>query len=91
MADTVDPGRPRHLSLQEVIDVLDQLTERLISDGVEPERVADAYKIAAFRAETLPASFLFDKRGTLVWRTLGTVSAKDPELEAAIQRALDAP
>ena len=53
MADTVDPGRPRHLSLQEVIDVLDQLTERLIGDGVEPERVADAYKIAAFRAETL--------------------------------------
>jgi hypothetical protein len=53
MADTIDPGRPRHLSLQEVIDVLDQLTERLVGDGVEPERVADAYKIAAFRAETL--------------------------------------
>jgi peroxiredoxin len=44
-----------------------------------------------FRAETLPASFLFDKRGTLVWRRVGTVSAKDPELEAAIQRALAAP
>ena len=53
MADTVDPGRPRHLSLQEVIDVLDQLTERLVGEGIEPERVADAYKIAAFRAETL--------------------------------------
>jgi thiol-disulfide isomerase/thioredoxin len=45
----------------------------------------------AFRAETLPASFLFDKQGTLVWRTVGTVSAKDPELEAAIQRALKEP
>jgi peroxiredoxin len=45
----------------------------------------------AFRAETLPASFLFDKRGNLVWRTVGTVRANDPELEAAIQRALDMP
>jgi thiol-disulfide isomerase/thioredoxin len=45
----------------------------------------------AFRAETLPASFLFDKRGTLVWRTVGTVHANDPELEAAIQRALNTP
>jgi thiol-disulfide isomerase/thioredoxin len=45
----------------------------------------------AFRAELLPTSFLFDKRGALVWRRMGTVSAKDPELEAAIQRALAAP
>jgi thiol-disulfide isomerase/thioredoxin len=44
-----------------------------------------------FRAETLPASFLFDKHGKLVWRTVSTVSAKDPELEAVIQRALKAP
>jgi peroxiredoxin len=43
-----------------------------------------------FQAETLPVSFLFDKRGALVWRRVGTVSAKDPELEAAIQRALAA-
>jgi peroxiredoxin len=53
----------------------------------DPEsRAADV-----FRAQTLPASFLFDKRGTLVWRRVGTVTAKDPELEAAIQRALAAP
>jgi peroxiredoxin len=45
----------------------------------------------AFRADTLPASFLFDKRGILVWRRVGAVNAKDPELEAAIQRALNAP
>jgi peroxiredoxin len=44
-----------------------------------------------FHAETLPASFLFDKRGTLVWSRVGTVNAKDPELEAAIQRALATP
>jgi peroxiredoxin len=44
-----------------------------------------------FRAETLPASFLFDRRGTLVWSRVGTVNAKDPELEAAITRALAAP
>jgi peroxiredoxin len=53
----------------------------------DPEsRAADV-----FRAQTLPASFLFDKRGTLVWRRVGTVTAKEPELEAAIQRALVAP
>ncbi|MDY7227960.1 redoxin domain-containing protein [Hyalangium rubrum] len=45
----------------------------------------------AFRVEMLPASFLFDRSGTLVWRRLGTVDAKDPELEAAIQRALAKP
>jgi peroxiredoxin len=44
-----------------------------------------------FHAETLPASFLFDKRGTLVWSRVGTVNAKDPELEAAIERALATP
>lgn len=44
-----------------------------------------------FRSELLPMSVLIDKRGVLVWRRLGTVSAKDPELEAAIQRALAAP
>jgi peroxiredoxin len=42
----------------------------------------------AFRVETIPASFLFDKRGTLVWHRVGTVSAKDAGLEAAIVRAL---
>jgi peroxiredoxin len=44
----------------------------------------------AFRAETLPASFLFDKRGTLVWSRVGTVNAKDAGLEAAIAKALAA-
>lgn len=44
-----------------------------------------------FGAQMLPASFLFDKRGVLVWRRVGTVSAKDAELEAAIQRALTSP
>jgi peroxiredoxin len=45
----------------------------------------------AFRTETLPASFLFDRRGTLVWHRVGTVSTRDAELEAAIVRALAAP
>lgn len=44
-----------------------------------------------FRVETLPASFLFDKRGVLVWRRVGTVNAKDSELAAAIERALSVP
>jgi thiol-disulfide isomerase/thioredoxin len=44
-----------------------------------------------FRVETLPASFLFDKQGKLVWRRVGTVSARDPELETALQRVLAAP
>jgi len=45
----------------------------------------------AFGAELLPANFLFDKRGNLVWCRLGAVSADNAELEAAIQRALAAP
>jgi thiol-disulfide isomerase/thioredoxin len=45
----------------------------------------------AFRVETLPASFLFDKKGVLVWRQLGMVKAEDPELAAAIERALAVP
>ncbi len=44
-----------------------------------------------FGARTLPASFLFDKRGVLVWHRVGTVSAEDAELEAVLQRALAAP
>jgi len=45
----------------------------------------------AFRVETLPASFLFDQRGVLVWRRVGTVNAKDPELAAVLERVLVAP
>lgn len=45
----------------------------------------------AFRVGILPASFLFDKKGVLVWRQLGMVSAEDAELAAAIERALAAP
>jgi hypothetical protein len=46
------------MRLQALIDLLDKLTERLVGAGVEPERVADAYKIAAARAEyrSSPAS-----------------------------------
>ncbi|HLL84575.1 MAG TPA: redoxin domain-containing protein, partial [Longimicrobium sp.] len=45
----------------------------------------------AFGVTTLPASFLFDRRGVLVWRRDGTVRAEDPELLAALQRALATP
>lgn len=47
--------------------------------------------VQTFRVGTIPASFLFDKRGVLVWRRLGMMSAEDPELAAAIEHALAAP
>ena len=56
MINTVAYSRPGHLSLQHVIDVLDQLTARLVGEGLGPDRVADAYKVAAVRAETLHRS-----------------------------------
>jgi peroxiredoxin len=45
----------------------------------------------AFGVETLPASFLFDRSGNLVWRKVGAVSEEEPGLTEALQRALAAP
>lgn len=41
-----------------------------------------------FRVPALPASFLLDRTGGIVWSRLGAVSESDPELREAIEMAL---
>lgn len=41
-----------------------------------------------FGIATLPATLLFDAKGTLVWRRDGVITDGDPELAAAIERVL---
>ncbi len=45
---------------------------------------------AAFGVGALPASFLFDSDGRLVWRRAGAVKGDDPGLERALGVALSA-
>jgi len=45
----------------------------------------------AFGVTTLPASFLIDRQGTVVWSHVGAVSADDSELLRALEAALQAP
>ncbi|HEX8819681.1 MAG TPA: redoxin domain-containing protein [Archangium sp.] len=45
----------------------------------------------AFGVTTLPASFLVDRQGTIVWSHVGAVRAEDPDLLAALEAALQAP
>jgi peroxiredoxin len=47
--------------------------------------------LESFRAMMLPANFLIDRSGSVVWRRLGAVSAEDPSLKGALERALAAP
>jgi thiol-disulfide isomerase/thioredoxin len=42
-----------------------------------------------FRIPAIPATFLFDADGTLVWRRDGMLPPGDPELEAALARVVD--
>lgn len=42
----------------------------------------------AFGVELLPATFLFDREGSLVWQRTGAIAAGDPELAAALERVL---
>ncbi len=44
----------------------------------------------AFGVETLPANFLLDGSGTVVWRKSGALRADDPDLVAAIERLVAA-
>jgi peroxiredoxin len=41
-----------------------------------------------FGVATLPASFLIDRKGTIVWSHVGAVGADDPELLSALEAAL---
>ncbi len=42
---------------------------------------------AVFGAPALPASFLLDARGRLMWSSQGALAEGDPGLEAALRRA----
>lgn len=42
-----------------------------------------------FPAPALPASFLFDREGRLVWKRLGVIAEEDPELEESLEAALE--
>lgn len=44
----------------------------------------------AFGVDLLPATFLFDRKGSLVWQRTGAIAAGDPELAAALERVLRA-
>jgi thiol-disulfide isomerase/thioredoxin len=47
--------------------------------------------MAAWRAENIPASFLYDRAGRLVWRHSGLIRFDDPAFLAAIEVALKQP
>lgn len=44
-----------------------------------------------WRAETIPATFLYDRAGRLVWRHSGLVRFEDPAFLAALEKALQGP
>lgn len=43
---------------------------------------------AAFGVQTLPASFLLDRAGNVVWSTTGAIGSEDVALAAALEKAL---
>lgn len=45
----------------------------------------------AFRLEQIPATFLFDARGRLVWQAADVVDAHDPTFRAALKQVLSPP
>lgn len=44
--------------------------------------------LSAFGVEAVPVSFLFDKKGLLVWSHRGPIDPEDPSLHEAIETAL---
>jgi cytochrome c-type biogenesis protein len=44
--------------------------------------------LSVFRIQGVPASYLIDREGVVRWRTIGPFKAADPELQAALQKAL---
>ncbi|MCA9538565.1 MAG: TlpA family protein disulfide reductase [Myxococcales bacterium] len=61
--------------------------------GVEYKVLHDAQGVSArpFRVQNVPATFLFDRQGRLVWRSTQALSADDPAFAAALARALKKP
>lgn len=60
--------------------------------GITYRVLHDAEGTAArpFRLDQVPASFLFDAAGKLVWQTADELRADDPALQAALARVLGA-
>lgn len=60
--------------------------------GITYRVLHDAEGTAArpFRLDRVPATFLFDGAGKLVWQTADALRADDPALQAALARALAA-
>jgi thiol-disulfide isomerase/thioredoxin len=58
--------------------------------GIEYPILMDAQGRATslFGVSSLPASFLFDGRGLLIWKSFGLVRPDDPALRKALERAL---
>ena len=44
--------------------------------------------VRAFGVDLLPATFLFDRKGALVWQRSGAIAVRDTELAAALERVL---
>jgi thiol-disulfide isomerase/thioredoxin len=45
--------------------------------------------VRPLKVEVLPTTLVFDRSGRLVWRRDRAITATDPELQAAIRRALE--
>lgn len=75
------------------VDMADAKAE--VRRFVETERIPylilhdeEGDALALFGVSSLPGSFLFDRRGVLVWSKFGLLEPGDPELAAAMARAL---
>ena len=44
--------------------------------------------LSVFRIQGVPASYLIDREGVVRWRTIGPFKASDPQLQAALEKAL---
>lgn len=73
----------------------------LDADVTKPRRVADEMDVPgvllhdptaeahlAFGVDSVPATFLYDRKGRLVWSTVHPIDPQDPDLKAALRRAL---
>lgn len=53
-------------------------------------RDAEDHASGVFGVPALPSTFLFDREGVLVWTRVGVIEPGDPELKAALRKALQA-
>ncbi|MCA9545154.1 MAG: TlpA family protein disulfide reductase [Myxococcales bacterium] len=73
----------------------------LDADVKKPRKVADEMDVPgvllhdgsaeaqlAFGVDSVPATFLYDRKGRLIWSTVHPIDPQDPDLRAALRRAL---